>query len=89
MPYKSKEERQKHNREQRAKERLEFKTLRTQTSKIRELLQSAPTSANEALAEIEKILSASPTPADYIADAEIPVEPKAEPIRHKHYIQLN
>ena len=35
MPYKSKEQRQKHNREQRAKERAELKALRIEVKELR------------------------------------------------------
>jgi len=53
----------KSNREARARERLELKTLRSQVAKIRELIEGAPIPEAEVIPAIEKILSASPTPA--------------------------
>jgi len=51
MPYKTKEDRQQHNREARARERTELKTLRVKVSKALELIKT-----KHPIREVEKVL---------------------------------
>jgi hypothetical protein len=60
MPFKDKEKAAEYNREHRAKDRLELKTLRSQVKQIKELVSSAPISESEVIPTIQKILSQAP-----------------------------
>jgi hypothetical protein len=62
MPYKSKEQQKQANRDARRRERLELKQLRITVKKALELIRCAPIPGDQALKELEIILSDTVTP---------------------------